>query len=150
MVIQMVMLKAILSSKRPRFLIIKYTIFATLSITGNLGSQYISDLILESKFDVYISLFIGTGVGLIIKYILDKKYIFFHKTDSIHSDVKTFLLYTAMGVITTGIFWGIELFFHYFFVHKGSKFLGGFLGLLIGYSSKYFLDRKLVFRGSYE
>ena len=48
---------------------------------------------------------LGTLTGLIVKYILDKKYIFFFKVKSVSEDTGRFMLYSLMGVITTLIFW---------------------------------------------
>jgi putative flippase GtrA len=50
-----------------------------------------------------------------------------------------------MGGVTTIIFWGFELSFYYFFESTLMKYVGGGLGLILGYISKYFLDKKFVF-----
>ena len=58
-------------------LAVAYTIFSILSMVANLGTQ---ELVLwneSSSQSVFISVMVGTGVGLIVKYILDKRYIFF-------------------------------------------------------------------------
>ena len=51
-----------------------------------------------------------------------------------------------MGILTTMIFWGFELGFHYFFQTKEMRYLGGILGLMIGYICKYHLDKHYVFK----
>ncbi len=143
-----------LHSKRRTLLIVKYAIFAVISIAFNLGSQFIvyqvagqwrAAGIAPPIPDIYLALAAGTAVGLVVKYELDKHYIFFHRVMSLGGDLHTFVLYTAMGVVTTAIFWGVELFFYFTFAAASAKYWGGLLGLLIGYSCKYFLDRKLVF-----
>lgn len=97
-------------------------------------------------FDVYLSIAAGTGVGLVVKYILDKRYIFrFRARDAIH-DGQTFVLYTLMGLATTIVFWGFELGFHHIFETKEMRYLGGMIGLAIGYVTKYHLDKRYVFR----
>ncbi|KAK6020917.1 hypothetical protein OSTOST_13421 [Ostertagia ostertagi] len=58
---------------------------------------------------------VGTGVGLIIKYTWDKRLIFSYRPASHAHDFMTFLLYAAMGVATTAIFWAVELAFWYTF-----------------------------------
>jgi putative flippase GtrA len=89
---------------------------------------------------------VGTGVGLVVKYVLDKRYIFrFRARDAAH-DGKTFFLYTVMGLATTAIFWGFELGFDYLFATKQMRYMGGVLGLAIGYLVKYNLDKHYVFR----
>jgi putative flippase GtrA len=91
-------------------------------------------------------MFIGTLAGLILKYILDKKYIFFYATETKKEDGKKFLLYSLMGVFTTFIFWGVEIGFDYIFENEYAKYIGAIIGLSIGYVIKYFLDKKFVFK----
>lgn len=93
-----------------------------------------------------LSIFAGTGIGLVVKYILDKRYIFRFRARSAAHDGQTFLLYTVMGLATTAIFWGFEFSFHHLFDTKAMRYLGGVIGLAIGYLSKYHLDKRFVFR----
>ena len=58
----------------------------------------------------------GTGIGLVVKYALDKKYIFYYATRHIKEDVQKLILYGFMAVITTIIFWSFELGFFYIFI----------------------------------
>ena len=51
-----------------------------------------------------------------------------------------------MGLATTVIFWGFEFGFQYLFATKEMRYLGGALGLAIGYVAKYLLDKRFVFR----
>ena len=60
-------------------------------------------------------------------------------------DGQIFILYTIMGLLTTAIFWGFELLFHVLFDSREMRYLGGCLGLAIGYLSKYHLDKRFVF-----
>jgi len=50
-----------------------------------------------------------------------------------------------MGVITTSIFWVTEYAFHLFFASEPMRYLGGVIGLAIGFYFKYRLDKKYVF-----
>ena len=52
-----------------------------------------------------------------------------------------------MGIVTTLIFWGFEFSFGYFFETKQLRYLGGVIGLSIGYLAKYQLDKRYVFTG---
>lgn len=58
---------------------IRYIFFAITSLIVNLLFQYISFYIYNGFLSLYIAMFCGTIAGLILKYILDKKYIFYHK-----------------------------------------------------------------------
>lgn len=127
--------------------VVWYILFAVLSTVVNLGSQYVSFLVYSGFLSLYLAMAIGTFFGLIVKYILDKKYIFLHKPKTKKEDGKKFILYSLMGLITTVIFWGFEIGFDYVFADKEAKYIGAVIGLGIGYLVKYFLDKTFVFKG---
>nr|VFK48448.1 MAG: GtrA-like protein [Candidatus Kentron sp. TC]VFK61425.1 MAG: GtrA-like protein [Candidatus Kentron sp. TC] len=130
----------------PYKLIIRYTLFAIIATATNICAQ---DLVIRSyngTFDILMSVIIGTGVGLVVKYILDKRYIFCFRARSVAHDTQTFALYTVMGLATTVIFWGFEFGFHHIFETKEMRYLGGVIGLAIGYLTKYQLDKRYVFK----
>ena len=122
-----------------------YTIFAAIATAANIGSQDISLRLYSGMYAVMLSILAGTAVGLFIKYVLDKRYIFRFQTRNAIHDTQTFALYTLMGVITTVIFWGFELGFDYLFDTRGMRYTGGVIGLVIGYYIKYQLDKRYVF-----
>jgi putative flippase GtrA len=124
---------------------IRYTIFAAISILFNLLLQYFSFLVYTGFGSLYIAMFFGTLAGLIIKYILDKKFIFYHIPLDKKDDAKKFGLYSLMGVFTTVIFWGAEIAFDTLSQDPNAKYLGAVIGLGVGYIIKYFLDKKYVF-----
>jgi putative flippase GtrA len=64
---------------------------------------------------------------------------------AIWEDMRTFVLYSATGVITTFIFWGVEFAFYFLFSFPLARYIGGMIGLIIGYFLKYNLDKKFVF-----
>jgi len=94
---------------------------------------------------LYIAMFLGTLTGLATKYILDKKFIFYHTPKDKKDDAKKFMFYSFMGVFTTIIFWGTEIAFDILFTEPNARYIGAVLGLTIGYIIKYFLDKKYVF-----
>ena len=124
----------------------RYVVFAIISTLVNLAFQYLSFLLYNGFLSLYVAMFFGTLAGLVLKYILDKKYIFFHTPKSKKDDGKKFLLYSLMGVFTTFIFWGFEITCDYFFAFENAKYLGAVIGLSIGYIVKYQLDKKFVFK----
>lgn len=126
-------------------IVIRYSLFALISTIINMLSQYIVFEMLDFEYLIYFALFIGTLTGLITKYILDKKYIFYHETQTHKENGIKFFLYSFMGVFTTIIFWGFELGFDALFESEKAKYFGGILGLMIGYVVKYNLDKKYVF-----
>ncbi|MDD2888675.1 MAG: GtrA family protein [Aliarcobacter sp.] len=127
-------------------MVFKYVNFAIASTLVNLLFQYISFYFYDGFLSLYIAMFFGTLSGLILKYVLDKKYIFYHKPKNKKDDGKKFLLYSLMGLFTTFIFWGFEIGFDFVFGNEKAKYIGAILGLSIGYVVKYFLDKKFVFK----
>lgn len=123
-----------------------YALFAFISTVVNIAFQYLSFLVYSGYLSLYVAMFAGTVAGLILKYILDKKYIFFHKPKSKKDDGKKFFLYSLMGIFTTFIFWGFEIGFDYIYESQNAKYIGAVVGLSIGYVVKYFLDKKFVFK----
>jgi putative flippase GtrA len=127
-------------------LAVKYSLFAGIATLINLGTQFATLKIYSGKFSIYIAILAGTGTGLVVKYVLDKKYIFYFITVTKKQDFQKFVLYSLMGVVTTLIFWGTELLFHFMLEGQWAKYVGGAIGLMIGYTTKYFLDKHFVFK----
>lgn len=88
----------------------------------------------------------GTLTGLVIKYFLDKKWIFRYKSTGILDDGTNFIIYSFFGVFTTILFWGTELVLDNIFQNMYAKYIGAGLGLGIGYMLKYQIDKRFVFR----
>lgn len=126
-------------------LLLKYSLFAIIATVINLGTQWLVLLANQSDMWILIALFCGTATGLVAKYVLDKRWIFYYQTSSAKDDAHRFSLYTLMGLVTTVIFWGMELGFHYLLDETYAKYLGGAIGLSIGYYVKYQLDKRFVF-----
>jgi len=127
-------------------LAIVYTIIALIATAANLGAQELTVRAWHGAYQIEISVFIGTGVGLVAKYVLDKIFIFrFRAANTLH-DLQTFILYAAMGVVTTLVFWGFEFGFNSAFQDKNMRYVGALIGLAIGYWAKYHLDKRFVFR----
>lgn len=122
-----------------------YALLAIIATTLNIATQHIVVYLHAGPYSYPLSLAFGTGVGLLTKYILDKRYIFRFKARDLVDDGRTFVLYASMGVFTTAIFWAIETLFEYLFRDLLLRYVGGVIGLAIGYFTKYQLDRRYVF-----
>lgn len=127
-------------------LVIRYTLFAVISTSINVGTQYISFALYSGFLSLYIAMAAGTLAGLVTKYVLDKKFIFFHTCETRREDAQKFFLYSFMGVFTTLIFWGVEITFHHLFEGEWAKYAGAVVGLSMGYYIKYNLDKRYVFK----
>lgn len=124
---------------------LKYAAFAGVATLSNIATQHAALACYGGPGSLYAAMAAGTLAGLAVKYVLDKKYIFYHRTGGMRDGLGTFILYTIMGIITTFIFWGTELLFNYLFTFTHARYLGAVIGLAIGYVTKYRLDRRFVF-----
>lgn len=125
--------------------ILVYTLFAVLSTVINIGSQMLFIWAYSGAYSVEISILVGTAAGLPLRYFLEKRYIFNFTSQNLTHDGKLFVLYSAMGVITTLIFWGTEYAFHLIYETDFMRYVGGVIGLAVGFYIKYQLDKKYVF-----
>ena len=85
-----------------------------------------------------------TLAGLIAKYVLDRRWIFHDRPTPPRGHAVKFTRYALTGVLTTVIFWGVELPFAALGDTPWLRY--AVLGLVIGYTAKYRLDRRFVFR----
>ena len=122
-----------------------YTVFAVVATIANIGLQDISLRLYDGPYSFPASVLAGTILGLFVKYALDKRYIFRFEAKGTAHNTQTFVLYTVTGIVTTGIFWGFEFAFNDLFETRGMRYLGGTIGLAIGYFIKYRLDKRFVF-----
>jgi putative flippase GtrA len=136
--------------KKATKIAVLYTLFAVLSTAINIGSQMLSIWIYKGPLSVEISILVGTAMGLPLRYFLEKRYIFNFTSKNLVHDGKLFVFYSAMGVITTLIFWGTEYAFHLVYDTDLMRYLGGIIGLSIGFYVKYQLDKKYVFVNSFD
>lgn len=125
-----------------------YTAFAGIAILANLLAQEAVLAWLAGSLALYAAMAVGTGVGLVVKYVLDKRYIFrFYTRDAAH-ERSTFVRYAVTGLLTTAIFWGAEIAFDLIFGTPQARQAGAVLGLTVGYLIKYRLDKRHVFQHS--
>lgn len=131
-------------------LALRYAGFAVLATLANLGAQRLAlagaDPVTGPRLVVAMAL--GTGVGLVVKYLLDKRWIFYDATTGARAQGAQFALYSAMGLVTTAIFWAAETAFWLIWGTERAREVGAVLGLSVGYAAKYLLDRRYVFRAA--
>ncbi|WP_170380976.1 GtrA family protein [Ruegeria profundi] len=129
-------------------LILRYGTFAIIATAGNLATQRVFLMWGESLTHFVVALCAGTLVGLVIKYLLDKRWIFYDLSSGVVEHRKKFTLYTIMGLATTAIFWGTETACWLIWGTDLAREIGAIVGLTIGYVVKYNLDRRFVFTDS--
>jgi len=125
-------------------LVLRYTLFAAIATVANICAQIVTYEIAPLA-KLTVSLVAGTAVGFLIKYVLDKHWIFFDKPASYWAEARKITLYGLFGIAMTFVFWGTELAFLAFWQTDAAKYSGAVLGLAIGYTAKYLLDRRFVF-----
>jgi putative flippase GtrA len=123
---------------------VRYVVFAVISGLSNLASQEIIIRALPAA-PIMPSVLAGTGVGFIVKYLLDKRWVFLDSYDGHAAEFRKVFAYGVFGIATTMVFWGVELSFWRIWQTVEAKYLGAVLGLALGNWIKYLLDRHYVF-----
>jgi putative flippase GtrA len=128
--------------------VLLYAGFAVVATLANLVAQRmvlaLAGGVTERSF--VAALLAGTLVGLVVKFLLDKRWIFHDATRGMAAQGRQFALYTLMGVATTAVFWVTQTAFWLTWGTELAREAGAILGLTVGYVTKYLLDRRYVFR----
>ncbi len=128
-------------------LVLRYAAFAVVATLANLATQRLVLVAGDDAASFAVAVGAGTLVGLVVKYALDKRWIFGDRETGLKAHGRKFSLYTAMGLVTTAIFWGTETAFWLLWRTDLMREAGAVLGLTVGYVVKYRLDRRYVFTG---
>ena len=123
---------------------LKYILFAMLAIIANIFFQFLTFTLINYEYELYLAIFNGTILGMILKYYLDKNYVFNYVKNKFENK-NIFFLYILTSILTTIIFWLTEIWFKFNVNLQYSEYLGALIGLTLGYSLKYLLDKHLVF-----
>jgi putative flippase GtrA len=123
---------------------VRYVAFAIFATMANLITQ---ELVFRAAAvaPLTLSILAGTASGFILKYTLDKRWVFEDPYTSHRQEVRKVTLYGAFSVLTTLIFWGVEVASWAIWRTNLAKYTGAILGLAIGYAAKFVLDRSFVF-----
>lgn len=123
----------------------RYAAFAVIASAANIAAQWLSSMLYAERFEFYVALVNGTLVGLVVKYVLDRRWIFHDRTRTLRGHTARFTLYSLTGVFTTGVFWATEIAFAAMGDAPWLRYAGAAVGLAIGYALKYRLDKRFVF-----
>jgi putative flippase GtrA len=140
---------------------ILYILFAVICTFINIGSQLVTEYFISSievlqriiysssdgSLRIYdiIKILVGTGLGFMSKFILDKFFVFRERHENIGHTFRQMVIYGLMAVFTTLIFWSFQVAFKLLFSFTFAEQVGAVIGLGIGYTVKFFLDRRFVF-----
>ena len=150
-------------------LLFKNFIFVILMIALNYGIQKLNQIVFApaicnsfgsnefiyllycstSRYDMpaLMGSIVAVGITYIIKFFLDKFIVFKSKGIPLKKSTKEFLKYFVFAILTTIENIGIQFILRNFL--NFSLEISIVLALTIGYSTKFFLDRKYVFRNTY-
>jgi hypothetical protein len=124
----------------------RYAVCAAAATLLNLVAQWLTFRIYPEIRYLALGLVVGTAIGLMSKYVLDKVFIFDDASLGLLDNLHKFTFYCITGIITTAIFWGAEIVFALANNAVSMRYVGALVGLSIGYFTKYHLDRRFVFR----
>ena len=124
---------------------VRYIVFAIIAGLANLATQEAAVQVLPPPTPIMVSVLAGTAVGFVVKYLLDKYYIFLDGYDGHIAELRKVALYGIFSVATTLLFWIVELSFWYNWNNVEAKYIGAILGLSLGNWLKYLFDRTWVF-----
>jgi putative flippase GtrA len=124
---------------------LRYVLFAVLAGVANLLAQAATAKALP-MLPLMAAILVGTIVGFVVKYVLDKKWIFQDAFTRDLAEAQKVAKYGIFSVATTFVFWGTELAFWHIWQTDLAKYSGAVLGLAVGNWIKYLLDRRYTFR----
>jgi putative flippase GtrA len=124
---------------------IRYVVFAGIATLANLATQ---DAVVRITplSPLALSILMGTATGFILKYLLDKKWVFDDGYSGHRRELQKITLYGVFSVFTTLVFWSFEVAFWVIWRTDFAKYTGAVIGLAIGYAAKFVLDRAFVFK----
>lgn len=130
----------------PANLLLIYLGTTLLNMAINLGAQAaVMQLPLSATLAVPLSMLAGTLAGPPFKYVLEKRFVFNYKSESLAHDGQLFASFMLTAGPATLVFWGVEWAFHVMYGSDAMRYLGGAIGLSLGAVLKYHLDRRFVF-----
>jgi len=124
---------------------VRYVLFAAVATLVNLAAQEAAIRVTPIA-PLTVSILAGTAAGFAVKYILDKKWIFYDAYTTHRDEARKVVLYALFSVVTTLVFWGFEVTFWTIWRTDFAKYSGAVLGLAIGYAAKFALDQTYVFK----
>lgn len=135
-------------------MLIRYLIFAAIAIALNMLVFSAAKFILEQLFNYpdfaviikYTAKLMGIASGFMLKYILDKKYVFNDSKGTLQEEAQKVGIYGLLSIFTTLLLFVISEGVERIIDWKYEVYAGWLIGLIIGYLLKYFLDKRFVFK----
>lgn len=128
----------------PRTVFVRYVAFAIAAGACNLVMQEVWIRLIGAT-PIMLSVLFGTAVGFAVKYLLDRNWIFMDGYTDQAAEARKVAAYGLVSVLTTLLFWAVELAFLFASGSATAKYLGAVIGLALGNALKYRLDKQYVF-----
>ncbi len=119
-----------------------YGAFAAVAIALNVLVQRLVFVIHDGNATIFIAMTAGAVVALVVKYLLDRTFIFAMKTGPKAGE---FLRYALTGGAITLIYFVVEYIIWITYRTEAARDIGIVLGMITGYGVKFLIDRKYVF-----
>lgn len=87
----------------------------------------------------------GIVAGFALKYFLDKNYVFADEKKERRQEAKQIGLYGLFSVFTTLLTFALAEVGERLMHHRYEATIGWLFGLVVGYTTKYYLDKNFVF-----
>jgi putative flippase GtrA len=128
-------------------ILIRYVAFAIVAGLTNIAAQEVFVRAMPLA-PIMASILSGTILGFIVKYLLEKRWVFLDEYGGHVAEARKIGLYGILGTATTALFWVAELGFWYSLHTAEAKYIGAAIGLALGNWIKYHLSKRYVFRPS--
>lgn len=134
-------------------MLLKYFFFAAIAILLNtliftLLYEWAQTWITEGIYRLlaeYIAKACGIVAGFALKYFLDKNYVFADEKKESRQEAKQIGLYGLFSIFTTLLAFGLAEVGEWLINHRYEATISWLLGLVVGYTTKYYLDKNFVF-----
>lgn len=123
----------------------RYAAFALFSTAVNWAMQLAILRTIPGRFSIYAALFVGTGAGFVVKYLLDKNYIFQHASANRTQEAWVLALYLGTSIVMTAFYLVSQAVIFFVYGEGVVYYASGTAVLLLGYAIKFALDGRFVF-----
>ncbi len=125
--------------------VILYVVFAAFAICLNMFVQNLMFALWPLGGAIFVAMPVGAGVALLTKYFLDRRYVFASERSASRIE---FLKYALTGGFITAVFFVTEYAIWIIYQTDYARNVGIVIGMTVGYTLKYVLDRHFIFTTS--
>lgn len=124
---------------------VRYALSSALATGTNIAVQKGVAWFACGRLSLYVTMLCGAAAALVVKYFLDKRFIFCYRPPSRSDGAVRVILYLTISFFAAAVFWAVEVSVQALFSFAAARYAGAAIGLILGYSLKYELDKRFVF-----